>query len=109
MLDLNFASFLTLAVISVITALIVHYALRYRFLEGIDGFFAEWIVGWIGAWLASPVLGHWFRGVEIGSIYVIPAFLGGFIGSFLPVAMWKASAKTHGSRMFEVGGTQKAA
>lgn len=109
MLDMNFASFLALAVISLITALIFHYAIRYRVLEGIDGFFADWIVGWIGAWLASPVLGHWFAGVDVGDVYVIPAVLGGFISAFLLAALSKAWARAHGAPVLQVRDTQKAA
>ncbi len=93
MLDMNFASFLTLFIISLIAALIMHYAVRYRVLNGGDGFVAKWIVGWVGAWLSSPVLGHWFSGVSISSVYIIPAFLGGFMGAFLAAAVWKAEAK----------------
>jgi uncharacterized membrane protein YeaQ/YmgE (transglycosylase-associated protein family) len=93
MLDMTFASFLTLLVISLICSLIVHYAIRYRVLDGADGFLAKWIVGWVGAWVASPVLGHWFAAVRISSVYIIPAFIGGFVGAFLTTAVWKAEAK----------------
>lgn len=93
MIDMSFVSFLTLLVISLIAALIVHYAIRYRVLEGADGFLAKWVVGWVGAWLGTPVLGHWFNDVHIGSVYIVPAFLGAFIGAFLTTAVWKAEAK----------------
>lgn len=93
MLNMDFISFLTLLIISLITALIVHYVVRYRVLDGTDGFLAKWVVGWIGAWLGTPVLGHWFVHVEISHVYIIPAFLGGFIGAFLTAAVWKAEDK----------------
>jgi uncharacterized membrane protein YeaQ/YmgE (transglycosylase-associated protein family) len=93
MLDMSFASFLTLLIISLIAAVVVHYAIRYRVLAGADGFLWKWVVGWVGAWLGTPVLGHWFNGVNISHVYVIPAFLGGFIGAFLAAAIWKAEAK----------------
>ena len=99
MLDMTFASFLTLLVISLICALIVHYAIRYRVLDGADGFLAKWIVGWVGAWVASPVLGHWFADIHISSVYIIPAFIGGFSGAFLATAVWKAEAKVVGQHM----------
>ena len=84
---------MTLLVISLIVALIVHFAIHYRFLEHIDGFFWKWIVGWVGAWLGTPVLGHWFDGVSISTVYIIPAFIGAFIGAFVATATWKAYAK----------------
>ncbi|HEV2383029.1 MAG TPA: hypothetical protein VG206_24955 [Terriglobia bacterium] len=98
MIDMHFASFLTLLVISLIAALVVHYAIRYRVLNGIDGFLCKWVVGWLGAWLGTPVLGHWFHGLVISGVYIIPAFLGGFIGSFLTTAVWKAEGKAMMSR-----------
>ncbi|MGH9451523.1 MAG: hypothetical protein ACRD11_13450 [Terriglobia bacterium] len=93
MIGMHFTAFLTLLVISLIAALIVHYAIGYRFLRGIDGFFSKWILGWILAWLGSPVLGHWFAGVSISSVYIIPGFIGAFIGAFAVTALWKAKAR----------------
>lgn len=93
MLYMNFASFLTLLIISLITALIVHYAVRYRVLDGTDGMLWKWIVGWVGAWLGTPVLGHWFDGIAISHVYIIPAFIGGFVGAFVAAVVWKAEAK----------------
>jgi uncharacterized membrane protein YeaQ/YmgE (transglycosylase-associated protein family) len=107
MIDMNFASFLTLLVISLITALVVHYAIHYRILDGVDGFLGKWVAGWVGAWLATPVLGHWFQAVAISHVYIIPAFLGGFIGAFAPTAMLKASAAK--PRVLQVHDTPKAA
>ncbi len=92
MLDMNFVEFVSLLILSLIAALIVHYAIRYRHLEGSDGFIWKWIVGWIGAWLASPVLGHW--GGRVENVYVIPALVGAFIGAFVATAVWKANTKT---------------
>jgi len=58
MLGMNFTSFLTLLVISVVVASVYHWILRYHFLEGIDSFLAKVALGWIGGWLGSPVLGQ---------------------------------------------------
>lgn len=109
MLDMNFYSFLTLLVISLIVALIMHYGVRYRVLDGIDGFAAKWIAGWVGAWVGSPVVGHWFNGISISHVFIIPAFIGGFVGAFSPVAVAKARAVTLKPRALEVRKTQEAA
>ena len=93
MIGMGFEAFLTLFVVSLIAAGTIHYGLRYRLLEGIDGFLAKWIVGWVGAWIASPVLGHWFSGVVIGGQYIIPAFLGAFSGAFMVTVTAKAVAR----------------
>lgn len=94
MIGMHFGAFLTLLIISLITAAVVHYAFRYRFLLGTDGFLSKWIVSWIGAWIGTPVLGYWFAGVRISNVYIIPAFLGGFAGAFLTTAFWKAMTKS---------------
>ncbi len=93
MIGMNFASFLTLLVISVVAAFIMHYAIGYRVLDGFDGFLWKWVAGWVGAWLGTPVLGRWFPGVVISHVYIIPALIGGFIGAFLVAALCKAEAK----------------
>jgi hypothetical protein len=46
--------------------------------------------------VGSPVLGHWFANAHLFSIYIIPAFIGGFVGAFLTTAFWKADAKIVG-------------
>lgn len=89
MIGMGFGGFLTLLVISVIVAAVMHNAIRYRFLKGADGFLAKWVVGWLGAWIASPVLGHWFGGVAISSQYIIPAFVGAFAATFMGTALCK--------------------
>jgi uncharacterized membrane protein YeaQ/YmgE (transglycosylase-associated protein family) len=66
MLGMNFTSFLTLLVVSVVVAAVYHWILRYRFL-------AKVAVGWVGGWLGPPVLGHWLW--KIQSVYLVPAIL----------------------------------
>jgi uncharacterized membrane protein YeaQ/YmgE (transglycosylase-associated protein family) len=36
----------------------------------------HFFVGWLGAWLGSPVLGYWWEGLNYGQGYFIPAILG---------------------------------
>ena len=86
MIGMNFWAFLVLSVAGVIAAAVVHYIARYRFLEGFDGLLSKVIAGWVGAWLGSPLIGHWFERVKIANIYLIPALLGAFAGAFVVVA-----------------------
>ena len=109
MIGMHFAGFLTLLIISLITALIVHYAIRYRYLQGFDGFLVKWIIGWIAAWVASPVLGHWFEPVKIANVYIIPAFIGGFIGAFVSAAVWKANAVAMRPKVADIQESHKVA
>jgi uncharacterized membrane protein YeaQ/YmgE (transglycosylase-associated protein family) len=90
MIGMGFGSFLTLLILGLIGAAVLHYAFRYRMLSGLDGFLAKWVVGWIAAWLGSPVLGHW--AFQIAGVYIIPAIIGAFAGAFLAVATLKAIA-----------------
>jgi uncharacterized membrane protein YeaQ/YmgE (transglycosylase-associated protein family) len=92
MIGMNFWGFSVLLVAGVIAA-VVHYVARYRFLEGFDGFLGKVIAGWVGAWLGSPIFGHWFERVRIANVYLIPALLGAFAGAFVVVATAKAVAK----------------
>ncbi len=74
MLGMSLLSFLVLALIGEIVAVAYHDIVRYRFLKGRDALFGKLIVGWIGAWLGSPVLGHWLWKIE--NVYIVPALLG---------------------------------
>lgn len=82
LIGMSFGSFLTLLVVSAIAAGIVHWGFRYRLFRGMDGFLGQWMVAWVGAWLAPAVLGHWFSAAFIEGIYIIPAFLGALAGAF---------------------------
>jgi uncharacterized membrane protein YeaQ/YmgE (transglycosylase-associated protein family) len=99
MIGMNFGAFLVLLVASGIVAALIHYVFRYRFLEGLDGFLGKWIVGWVGAWLGSPVLGHWFERLKLADVYLIPALLGAFATAFGAAALGKATAKAIASKL----------
>ncbi len=74
MIGMDFVGFLILLVISVVVSLVLHYALKIRVRTGIVSFLGAVVWGWIGAWLGSPVFGHW--AYSYGEIYIIPAILG---------------------------------
>jgi uncharacterized membrane protein YeaQ/YmgE (transglycosylase-associated protein family) len=94
MVGMGFTSFLCLTIIAAIVAFVYHYGLRYRFLEGHDAFVGKLMVGWLGAWLGSPVIGHWLGKVE--GVYIVPAILGAIVAIHLNVLGWKAAIKIAG-------------
>jgi uncharacterized membrane protein YeaQ/YmgE (transglycosylase-associated protein family) len=97
MLGMSFLSFVVLLLIGVVIAVAYHSVLRYRFLEGTGALFGKLMVGWFGAWLGSPVLGHWLWKVE--NVYVVPAILGAIAAIHLNTLMWKALARLAGVRL----------
>jgi uncharacterized membrane protein YeaQ/YmgE (transglycosylase-associated protein family) len=98
MIGMNFRALLILFVAGLIAAGVLHYVIRYRFLDGFDGFVGKCIAGWVGAWLGSPVLGHWFERAKLANVYLIPALLGAFVGAFVVVAIGKALAKAFSTK-----------
>jgi uncharacterized membrane protein YeaQ/YmgE (transglycosylase-associated protein family) len=91
MLGMSFLSFLILTFIGAVVAATYHYVIRYRFLEGNDAVIGKLIIGWLGAWLGSPVLGHWLWKVE--NVYIVPALLGAIATIHLTILTAKALAK----------------
>ena len=90
MLGISLLSFLILTFIGAVVAATYHYAFRYRFLDGNDAVIGKLIIGWLGAWLGSPVLGHWLWRVE--NVYVVPALLGAIAAIHLTILTAKALA-----------------
>jgi uncharacterized membrane protein YeaQ/YmgE (transglycosylase-associated protein family) len=76
MIGMDFTSFLILLVISAVVSAVLHFGLRYYVVSGLTSYFGKLVVGWVGAWLGSPVFGHWFEGLSSGEVYYIPAILG---------------------------------
>jgi uncharacterized membrane protein YeaQ/YmgE (transglycosylase-associated protein family) len=95
MIGMNLVSFLTLLVISVVVSFVLHYLVKYRLAQGVEGFFGKLIVGWLGGWLGSPVLGYWPDSVKLGSIYLVPALLGSLAAVFGVVLLLKITECKH--------------
>lgn len=91
MIGMSFASFLSLLILGIIAAIVLHVIVRYKMLSGFDGFMNKWIAGWIGAWLGSPVLGHW--GPSVAHVHIIPALLGALVGAFAVTSIPRAASK----------------
>jgi hypothetical protein len=88
---MSLPAFLTVLALGLVSAFVFHVLVRYRILDGVDGFMGMWILGFSGGWLGRRVFGHW--GLPVGGLYFIPAILGAFAAPFL-VAMFKALATT---------------
>src|SRR5262245_66667257 len=79
MIGMNFISFLILLVISVVVSAVLHYYFKYYVTPGHWSFCSKVVVGWVGAWLGSPVFGHWPSRIpylEYGGVWFVPAILG---------------------------------
>ena len=59
MIGMDFISFLILLIISVVVSAILHYGLEYYVTPGFWSFCSKVVIGWLGAWIGSPVLGYW--------------------------------------------------
>jgi uncharacterized membrane protein YeaQ/YmgE (transglycosylase-associated protein family) len=91
MIGMDFLSFLILLVISVIVSLILHYVLKFYVVPGVWSFCGKVAIGWVGAWLGSPVLGYWFAGVNYNEVYFIPAIIGSLAAVILAVDVVKSA------------------
>lgn len=76
MFGMDLISFLILVVISVVVSAALHWGMKYYVIPGLGSYFSKVVIGWIGAWLGSPVFGHWWEGLNYEQVYYIPAILG---------------------------------
>ena len=91
MIGLDFGAFLALLIISAIWSAILHGA-GYKVLPGVEGYFAKVVIGWIGGWIGSPVLGYWGVAMTGSNVHLIPAILGSIAAIFMQVAVLRAIA-----------------
>ena len=76
MLGMSVTSFVVLLIISAVSAFIVHNVLKLGMPGTGEGYLSKLIVGWIGGWIGSPVVGYWGPSVPGANVYWIPAFIG---------------------------------
>ena len=76
MIGMDFVAFLILLIAAAVVSAILHYGCEYYVTPGPWSFGSKVIVAWIGAWLGSPVLGHWWAGCQYQDVYYVPAILG---------------------------------
>ena len=91
MIGMDFVSFLILLVISVVVSAILHYGAKFYIVPGTTSFLSKVILGWLGAWLGSPVLGYWWAGLNYQQVYIVPAILGSFALLVLAVDILKTA------------------
>ena len=70
----DFIGFVVLLVISVVVSGVMHYSLKFYATPGTASFLSKIVLGYIGGWLAGPVLGKWF--FVVGGVDVIAAIVG---------------------------------
>jgi len=93
MIGMDFVSFIILLAISAIVSAILHYAVKFYLRPGFGSFLSKVVFGWIGAWLGSPVFGHWFAGIQYEQVYFIPAILGSFALLIILVDVFKSGSR----------------
>jgi len=76
MIGMSFVSFLILLIISVVVSAVLHFVLKMYIVSGWRSYISKVCIGWVGAWIGSPVLGYWWFGYE--QVYIIPAILSCF-------------------------------
>jgi|ERR1041385_3225672 uncharacterized membrane protein YeaQ/YmgE (transglycosylase-associated protein family) len=76
MIGMSFASFVALFVIGAVCALFFYGMSKTRMLLAPEGYLLDLIAGWIGAWIGTPVVGHWSWMVTETNVYLVPAVVG---------------------------------
>jgi uncharacterized membrane protein YeaQ/YmgE (transglycosylase-associated protein family) len=97
MIGMDFISFVILLIISAVVSAILHYGLNYYVMPGFWSFCSKVVLGWVGAWLGSPIFGYWphrFPVLQYENIWFIPAILGSLAVLLVAVdlaKMWRGA------------------
>jgi uncharacterized membrane protein YeaQ/YmgE (transglycosylase-associated protein family) len=92
MIGIDFIGFIILLAISVVVSAILHFVFKYYVRPGLESFFSKIVLGWFGAWLGSPVFGHWWEGLNYREVYIVPAILGSLAILVFAVDLVKSKA-----------------
>ena len=76
MIGMDFISFIILLIISIVVSGVLHFLVRFYVRPGWWSYASKVLIGWVGAWLGSPVFGHWWQGLNYNQVYIVPAILG---------------------------------
>jgi uncharacterized membrane protein YeaQ/YmgE (transglycosylase-associated protein family) len=63
-------------IISIVVSGVLHFVFKFYIIPGWWSYFSKIIIGWVGAWLGSPIFGYWWQGLNYKEVYIIPAILG---------------------------------
>ena len=86
---MDFVSFIILLIISVVVSAILHFVCKYYIVPGWWSYLSKVFIGWFGAWLGSPIFGHWWEGLNYNQVYIVPAVLGCLLFSIFAVDLVK--------------------
>jgi uncharacterized membrane protein YeaQ/YmgE (transglycosylase-associated protein family) len=92
MIGMDFMSFLVLLIISVVISGFLHFLFKYYIVPGWESYFSKVLIGWVGAWLGSPVFGYWWQGLNYKEVYIVPAILGSLAILIIAVDIIKTRA-----------------
>ncbi len=95
MFGMDFTSFLILLIIGAAASAGLHFGLKFYVVPGLTSYFSKVVIGWIGAWLGSPIIGHW--GPAQGEVYYIPAILGSLAALVVVVDVIKTTQSRGGA------------
>ena len=76
MIGMDFISFLVLLIISIVVSGVLHFVFKFYITPGWCSYVSKVGIGWVGAWLGSPVLGYWWQCLNYKQVYIVPAILG---------------------------------
>jgi len=79
MIGIDFIGFAILLVISLAVSSSLHFGFEHYVTPGYWSFTAKVVVGYVGAWIGSAVIGNWphkYPQLHHGDIWYIPAIIG---------------------------------
>jgi len=92
MIGMNFISFLILLIISIVVSGVLHFVVKFYVRPGWGSYASKVLIGWVGAWLGSPVFGYWWQGLNYKEVYIVPAILGSLASVLFIVDLTKSWA-----------------
>ncbi len=89
---MDFISFIILLIISIVVSGVLHFVIKFYIIPGWRSYASKVLIGWVGAWLGSPVFGYWWQGLNYKEVYIVPAILGSLLFLIFAVDFIKTCA-----------------